>query len=41
MPSLPAARTIISFAPLAWGSWGNILAAAGVAFLDMVAEGER
>lgn len=32
---------VIPFAPLPWGGGGNVIAAAGVAFLDLVVGGER
>ena len=38
---MPAERAVIPFAPLPWGGSGNILAAAGVVFLDLVTGGER
>ena len=41
LPVMLAEWAVIPFAPLPWGGSGNILAAAGVAFLDLVAGGER
>ena len=37
LPVVVAERAEIPFAPLAWSGRGNIIAAAGVALLDMVA----
>ncbi|GJD46440.1 hypothetical protein AFCDBAGC_4321 [Methylobacterium cerastii] len=36
LPIVAAERAVIPFAPLPWGGRGNILAAAGVALLNMV-----
>ena len=41
LPVVAAECAVIPFAPLPWGGRGNILAAAGVVFLDLVAGGER
>ena len=36
LPVVAAQRALIPFAPLAWGGHGNVVAAAGVALLNMV-----
>ena len=41
LPVVAAGCAVIPFAPLAWGGGGNVIAAAGVAFLDLMAGGER